>query len=168
MRDVDLYYYGSYPTVLDDAGRMNVPRRIKETMERLDHYTWYMTPGLNGNLYLYNREEWAKVLARHASSYERLDQRTHQYFTFLYGFTAETRVDRQGRMPIPSQLREGLGLEREVVLVGVQDRLELWNKRGWEAFCREMWPDFGRRATDLASGVLMNEKGGTSDGNSAE
>lgn len=169
MRDVDLYYYGSYHTALDDAGRMNIPRRIRETMERLDHYTWYITPGLNGNLYLYSREEWSKQLARNLENYGQMDQRRHEFFSFSYGLTSETRVDRQGRMPIPLQLRESLGIEREVVLVGVQDRLELWNKSAWDTFCREVWPQFGKRATELARDdngtVSGSEKGGETDGN---
>jgi MraZ protein len=57
-------------------------------------------------------------------------------------------------MVIPPALRELLGLEREVVLVGVQNRLELWSKDAWDAFCRQMWPQYGKRATELAAAAV--------------
>jgi len=167
MAQVEKYYFGSYPTVLDEAGRMNAPRRIRETMESAEQYNWFITPGLNGNLYLYHKSEWEKLLERNQPNFESMDQRTHQFFSFGYGFTAETRVDRQGRMPIPSHLRESFGIEREVVLVGVQNRLELWNKSAWDAFVKSMWPVFGQRATELAT-VNGSEKGGDNNGNSAD
>jgi MraZ protein len=80
----------------------------------------------------------------------------------------ETKVDRQGRMPIPAQVRGFLGDEREVVLVGAQDRLELWSKNAWDAFCDNMWPKFGTMATDLArksqEGSDGSEKGEENNG----
>jgi len=151
---VEQSYFGSHATVLDEAGRITVPKRFREIMEHFDRLTWYLTPGLNGNLYLYNREQWHKLLGRNQARFEEMDQDTHQFFSFGYGFSHETRVDRQGRMPIPPQLREMMGLDREVVLVGVQDRLELWKKEDWEVFCRAMWPTFGKKAKDLAPGPV--------------
>lgn len=144
-------YFGSQATVLDDAGRITVPRRFRTIMQRLDHVTWFISPGLNNNLYIYPRQQFGELVKRNQTAHESLDHAKHQFFSFGYGFTLETKVDGQGRMLIPPQLRELLGLEREVVLVGVQDRLELWSKDAWDAFCREMWPQYGKRATEMAA-----------------
>ena len=149
MADED--YFGAHVTVLDDAGRIVVPRRFRDIMDGQDHVTWFITPGLNGNLYLYTREQWARVLEENQPAYKLRDQATHQYFSFGYGFTHETRVDRQGRMVIPPVLRDLLGLERDVVLVGAQHRLELWSRDAWDAFWRQMWPQYGKKATELAA-----------------
>ena len=146
-------YFGTHSTVLDDAGRITVSRRFRSIMSRLDHITWFITPGLNNNLYLYPRQEWSSVVERNQAAHSTMDQGTHQFFSFGYGFTHETKVDGQGRMLIPAHLRELLGLDREVVLVGVQNRLELWSKDAWDAFCSEMWPQYGKKATELASTV---------------
>lgn len=156
-------YLGSHTTVLDDAGRITVPRRFREIMERLDQITWFISPGLNGNLYLYPRDAWDRVVKQNEGAFETLDQSTHQFFSFGYGFTHETKVDRQGRMPVPPQLRELLGLEREVVLVGVQDRLEIWSKDARDAFCREMWPQYGKRATEMAASTRGGGNSQTAD-----
>lgn len=161
------FYFGAFPTVLDEAGRITVPRRFREIMDRNDRYTWFITPGLNGNLYLYDREQWGKLLEQNQKTHASTNQATHQFFSFGYGCTVETRVDRQGRMPVPQSVRGLIGVEREVVLVGVQDRLELWNKDAWEAFCRDMWPKFGTRATELENQNRQSlsgsqEKGGES------
>ena len=162
------HYFGSFPTVFDEAGRITAPRKFRDVMDRNDHVTWHVTPGLNGNLYLYNRGQWQRFLDRNRDRYEEMDQKTHQFFSFAYGCSMETKVDRQGRMPIPTQVRGFLGGEREVVLVGTQDRLELWSKTAWDAFCDGMWPKFGIMATDLArkgqEGSDGSEKGEENDG----
>jgi MraZ protein len=61
----------------------------------------------------------------------------------------DVRVDRQGRMPVPAQLRGMAGLEREVVLVGMKNHLELWRKDAWEAYQAKMGSQFETMATEL-------------------
>lgn len=158
-------YFGQHQTVLDDKGRITVPRRFRDVMRSQDHITWYMTRGYDGNLNLYHRDGWESLLAQ-IQDLPSMDPRVHDFQRLVFGSAAEVRVDGQGRMPVPQHLRALGGLEREAVLVGMKDRLELWNKEAWETFQNTHGPKFRDMVSELvSSGELgvATEKGGTSD-----
>jgi MraZ protein len=164
-------YFGSHQTVLDDKGRITVPRKFHDLMERSDHVTWYVTRGYKGSLYLYNLQEWAKFVQR-AESLDPMDPQAHDFLRLVYGCAMDVRVDRQGRMPIPSQLRSLASLERDVVLVGMKDHLELWQKDAWDAYQAGKGPEIEAMATELLvrnrQAAALGERGGRDVEHSAE
>ncbi|NIA12921.1 MAG: hypothetical protein GWP08_02480 [Nitrospiraceae bacterium] len=174
MKLADRAYVGAFPSSLDSAGRITMPSKFREQMKRLEHGKWWIGPGLNGNLYLYNRDQFEAMLQRSKSSYEAVDQETHGFFGVNFGLTYETRVDGQGRLLVPPALREllGVGPKSEVVISGVQMRLELWEKQAWDAHVQQLWSSFGKQATELSAKYAQSgndsEKGGREDDISAE
>ena len=141
-------YFGPYQTVVDDKGRITVPKKFHDLMTREDHITWYITRGYNGNLSLFNKQQWEKLMAR-ADDLDPLNPAANDYLLMLYGCAIDVRVDNQGRMPVPPQLRSLAGLNRDVMLVGMRDHLELWDKDIWDAFQGQRGPDFRRMATEV-------------------
>jgi MraZ protein len=141
-------YYGSHPTVIDDKGRITAPRKFQEIMERNDHNTWYITRGYKGCLYLYNLREWDSLIER-MEQLDPLDPRAHDFQRLVYGCAIDVKVDRQGRVPIPAPLRGFAGLEREVVLVGMRNHLELWRKDAWDAYQASMGAEYENMANEL-------------------
>ena len=124
---------GEYSTTVDDKGRITVPRAIRVSMEANAHYLWYITRGFDGCLFLFNQEEWNKIrtqMGKHASMHTKaMDLRR-----LLFGSVAEVKPDGQGRMGVPPHLREFAGIDKDAVLLGVDDHLELWSKDAWRAF----------------------------------
>jgi len=149
-------YYGSHPTVLDEKGRITVPKRLHELMERSDHITWYMTRGYKGCLYLYNLPEWEKLVSR-VEALDPLDPKAHDFLRLVYGCAMDVKVDRQGRMPVPAPLRGFAGLDRDVVLVGMRNHLELWRKDAWDAYQEAKGAEFEEMAAEL---LLRGAAGG--------
>lgn len=141
-------YLGHYPTVVDESGRITMPRRFRDLIESLDHLTWTVTRGYQANLYLYNREQWENVVAC-VQILHPMDPKAHRLLRTIYGCAMTTHIDRQGRLPIPQQLRDLARLGREVVLVGMKDHLELWSKDGWIAFQDSMGPEMEQLANEL-------------------
>jgi MraZ protein len=141
-------YYGSHQTVIDDKGRITVPRKFHELMERRDHVTWFITRGYKGCLYLYNLKEWEALVSR-TETLDPLDPKAHDFLRLVYGCATDVRVDRQGRLPVPSTLRAVASLDRDVVLVGMRNHLELWRKDAWEAYQAEKSAEFETMATEL-------------------
>lgn len=141
-------YFGPYQTVVDDKGRITVPKKFHDLMVREDHITWFITRGYNGNLSLFNKPQWEQLVAR-AEVLDPLNPVANDYLLMLYGCAIDVRVDNQGRMPVPPQLRSLAGLNRDVLLVGMRDHLELWDKDAWDAFQRERGSDFRRMATEV-------------------
>ena len=141
-------YYGSHPTVVDDKGRITVPRKFHELMARHDHITWFITRGYKGCLYLYNIKEWESLVGR-VELLDPLDPKAHDFLRLVYGCAMDVKVDRQGRVPVPAPLRSFAALDREVVLVGMKNHLELWRKDAWDAYQASMGAEYENMANDL-------------------
>ncbi len=123
---------GEYSHALDDKGRIIIPARLREDLD--NHFV--MTKGLDGCLFLYPMAEWGKLEERlkglpltnaSARAFQRL---------FLAG-AQDVEVDRQSRVTIPPRLREYAGVVKEVVLVGVSNRVELWSLEHWQTYQSE-------------------------------
>jgi MraZ protein len=126
-------YYGEAVTKLDDKGRVTVPRRIRETMDHEGHLIWYMARGFNHSIFLFHRDEWNKI-RKQAGRHSAMDGKTLAFRRMFFSSVAEARPDPQGRMAVPQHLREYAGIDKEAVLIGVEDHLELWDKDAWRTF----------------------------------
>lgn len=111
---------------LDPKGRMIVPSKYREELgER-----FILTMGLDGCLFAYPMEEWIQFVERLRTLPGTKEGRQLQ--RHFMAFAAEVDVDKQGRFLIPTKLREQAGLVKDVVLVGVLTKIELWSKERWE------------------------------------
>ena len=119
-------FIGEYSHTIDAKGRLIVPSRFREQLG--DEFV--VTKGLDGCLFVYENSEWKSFEEKlHALPLTNANARKFSRF-FLAGACA-CEVDRQGRILIPSVLREFAKLEKDVVLVGVGSRIEIWNKAVW-------------------------------------
>jgi MraZ protein len=126
-------YYGEAQTVLDDKGRITLPVRFRQTMDVLKHSDWYMARGFDHSIFLFPHQEWTKIREQ-VSKFASMDPRALDFRRMLFGSVAEVAPDRQGRMPVPQNLRDHAGLQKDVVVIGVEDHLEIWSKERWQAY----------------------------------
>ena len=157
-------YFGEAQTVLDDKGRITVSRRFRDTMNVLGHAVWYMTRGYDGSIFIFPKEVWDSIRAQ-ASSHATMDAQAVDFRRMFYGSVAEVKPDNQGRFSVPSHLREYAGLDKEAVLLGVDDHLELWSREGWRAFQEGKQPEYKEMASQLF--VPQGEVSGAGGGSSA-
>ena len=151
-------YFGEAQTVLDDKGRITVSRRYRETMSVLGHAIWYMTRGFDGSIFLFPREEWQKIRTQ-AGRYSSMDAQAIDFRRMFFGSVAEVQPDRQGRMSVPQHLREHAGLDKEAVLIGVDDHLELWSRDAWRGYQEANEEKF----KEMASGLFSADAGHSSE-----
>ncbi len=156
-------YFGEAQTVLDDKGRITVSRRFRETMNVLGHTLWYMTRGFDGSIFLFPRDEWEKIRAQ-ARTRPSMDATAIDFRRMFFGSVAEVQPDRQGRMSIPPHLRKHAGLDKEAVLIGVDDHLELWDRKAWDAFQEGNESNFKSMATELFAAASAPEVSDTGKG----
>ena len=121
-------FYGQYTIVMDEKGRIALPAKLRVTF-RSEKKTWdsfMLTKGLDGCLALYPSKQWELILSRlNTLDFTRKDFR---YFSRrLYSAAVPITLDRQGRMLIPPKLQEEAGLEREILVIGANNWIELWN-----------------------------------------
>jgi MraZ protein len=120
---------GSYAVTVTAEGRVTVPGQVRAGLAA----GVYLCPGLErGSLLLLPMETWARIRERVGAS-DLLDESVQPLLRLL-GMGCEARLDSQGRLAIPAQLRERAGIERAAVMIGAFNRLELWNAQAWKEY----------------------------------
>lgn len=121
-------FMGEYNYTIDDKGRLTIPAKMRE---QLGH-DFIITRGLDKCLFVYPKEEWNNVINKYKELPNTKDARNFMRF-FLSGAT-QNEFDKQGRINIANSLIKYANLNKECVIIGVNDRLEIWNKETWDNF----------------------------------
>ena len=119
-------FMGTYGHSIDAKGRVIVPAKFREVLGD----SFVVTLGLDGCLFVYPEEEWEDFVKQVKELPGSKEARKLQRY-FMAG-AAPCDVDKQGRVLIPSSLREKVGLDKDVVFVGVMSKIEIWSKERWE------------------------------------
>jgi len=120
-------FMGEYNHTIDAKGRLIVPSKFREQLGE----EFVITKGLDGCLFVYSNEEWKKI--EESFRDKPLTSKDARKFTrFFFAGACSCEVDKQGRILIPSNLREYAGIEKDVVSVGVLSRVEIWSKEKWQ------------------------------------
>jgi MraZ protein len=124
-------FRGSSPLTLDAKGRMAIPAKYRERLREHCAGRIVVTVSRDPCLLVYPLPEWEEV----ESKVERLSSMDRRIATFkrlLFGRAEDCDMDAQGRILIPPKLRSSVGLDRQVVLVGVVNKFELWDQAAWD------------------------------------
>lgn len=141
-------FMGEYRHTIDEKGRLTIPSKLRYELGE----EFIVTRGLDGCLFVYTKDVWDKMILNYQSLPNVKDARNFMRF-FLSGAT-NTTFDKQGRINIASPLIKYAGLEKECVIIGVGDRLEIWSKDNWENFTLENEDSFSEIADKLFSSGL--------------
>ena len=118
---------GEFNHNIDEKGRLIIPAKLREDLGD----SFVICNGLEGCLFVYSQEEWMNIEEKFKQvSLTTKDARKFSRFFFAGAATVE--VDKQGRILLPSVLREFAGLEKDIVSVGVLSRIEIWSKDKWQ------------------------------------
>ena len=121
-------FMGEYNHTVDAKGRLIVPSKFREQLG--DEFV--ITKGLDNCLFVYDNSEWA-ALEEKLRALPITNTAGRKFSRFLLGSAATCEVDKQGRILIPAVLREFAGLEKDVVLAGAGNRIEVWSSEKWAA-----------------------------------
>jgi MraZ protein len=126
-------FYGEHDHTIDRKGRIIVPSRFREVMKEHLIEKFVVTRGLDKCLFLFPEDEWRTQESRFRSlSFTKTEIR--RFNRFFFSGAAELACDRQGRVLLPMYLKEYAGIKRDVVLVGVSNRIEIWDRDEWKKF----------------------------------
>ena len=121
-------FMGQYNHTIDTKGRLIVPSKFRERLGE----EFVVTKGMDGCLFVYANEDWA-VFEQKLTSLPLINKEARKFARFFLSGACQVEVDKQGRILIASNLREFAGLDKEVVLVGVGSRIEIWSQEKWES-----------------------------------
>ncbi|MBU1039346.1 division/cell wall cluster transcriptional repressor MraZ [Patescibacteria group bacterium] len=122
-------FIGEYQHALDDKGRLAVPVKFRLELKS----GAVVTRGLDNCLFVYTKSAW-NVLAKKLANLPISQANTRAFARLMLAGAMDVEVDSQGRVLLPDYLRSYAGLKKEIVVAGLYDRLELWDKSRWAIY----------------------------------
>lgn len=127
------YFSGEYEAKLDPKGRMVLPARLKAALGAENEGKIVIIRGFEPCLVIYPQVEWQKVFEKVAALNEFVTENRNFQRNFLRGNT-EAELDDQGRFLVPKTMLKYADLDKEAIIVGVANRIEIWNSERYEEF----------------------------------
>jgi MraZ protein len=134
---------GTYERALDQKLRFALPRNHRDALQQ--QLPLILTPGTDGSLALFPQQAFAALAAKLAAR-SPTGQDVRAFSRLLYAQSQSVELDAQGRIRVPPELARSANLGGEVVLLGVGDHLEIWNKSRWEAYVSDLSPKYDQLA----------------------
>ena len=122
-------FYGDYQHSVDTNGRVIIPSKFRDGLGE----KFILTKGLDNCLFAYSSEEWTNLETK-LRSLPFTDKDVRAFVRFFFAGATECELDKQGRILIPQNLREYASLEKDVYIIGVSTRVEVWDKGKWENY----------------------------------
>ena len=122
-------FIGEYQHALDLKNRINIPSKFRENLG--DQFV--LTKGLDGCLYAFTLKEW-HVLEEKLKTLPLTSKDARAFVRFFFSGANEIDVDKQGRALIPQGLLEYASITKEIISIGVSNRIEIWSKDKWEEY----------------------------------
>lgn len=139
-------FMGEYQHTIDSKGRVIIPAKFREGLGE----KFVATKGLDNCLFLYPMNEWQALEKKlKALPFTRADARA--FVRFFFSGATECELDKQGRILIPGNLREYARLEKDVVIIGVSNRVEIWSREVWEEYSARAGAYYEEIAEKIAS-----------------
>ncbi len=120
-------FMGEYEHSIDNKGRVIIPAKFREQLGD----TFVLTKGLDGCLFIYTNEDWA-AFAEKLKNTSFGSEKSRKLQRYFMAGAVQVEADKQGRILIPGKLRDLAGLTKDVSLLGVGNRIEIWNTETWE------------------------------------
>ncbi len=137
-------FLGEFRHSLDKKGRVILPAKFREALRD----GVIITRGLDNCLWIFPRAEWYQIEDR-VRKLSVTKNNARRFTRFLLGGATEEELDRQGRVSLPNHLIEYAELTKDIVIIGVSNRLEVWSRENWEKYAKEAEESFVDVAEEL-------------------
>ena len=144
-------FYGEHEHKLDKKGRIIIPSKFREASKENYIEKFYVTRGLDTCLFMFPEDEWRQQESKFkALSFTKREAR--KFNRLFFSGAIEVAADKQGRILIPSYLKQYADIRKEIVLIGVSNRIEIWSKDRWREFykaTKESFEDIAEKLIDV-------------------
>jgi MraZ protein len=126
-------FYGEFEHTLDRKGRLIIPSKFREALKEAYAEKLYITRGLDKCLFIFTEEEW-KIQESRFRSMPFTKSEHRKFNRIIFSGAQDIVPDKQGRILLPSYLKEYASVKKEVFFIGVSNRIEIWSKELWKEF----------------------------------
>ena len=126
-------FKGSYTYAVDNKGRVNLPAKLRKYVSPEANETFIITRGFEKCLFVYPIDEWNK-LEQNLRSLSSYDPEHRRFIRAFLELALESQLDAQSRLSIPQELREYANIQDEVRILGMLDKIEIWDPKIYEEY----------------------------------
>jgi len=138
-------FYGEFRHTLDEKNRLSIPAKFRALLQE----SFYVTRGIDPCILICTRQNWQQM-ERQFCDHPITNPVARRFKRMFYSGAQETTFDKQGRILVPQNLIDYASLNREVVLVGVSDGVEVWDAETWDGQLAASLETFGETADELS------------------
>jgi len=132
---------GSFPRAIDQKSRVAIPKRLREALGCDRGGILFIAPSTDNSLAVYTEDSFGRLAQRLAKA-SPTEQQVRAFTRLFYARAQQVELDAQGRIRIPTELTALAELQKEVVLLGVHDHLEIWSAQRWQQYLDERQTHF--------------------------
>lgn len=132
---------GTFERTLDDKFRFTFPKRLRDLLENGSNTLLYLAPGTDGSLALYTEQSFQQI-ANQLDQGSPTGRDVRAFSRMFYTQAQHCEFDRQGRVRIPPELARFASLTKEIILLGVRDHLEIWDRPTWQNYYESLQADY--------------------------
>ena len=125
---------GEFEHTIDDKNRLTLPAKFRQALSG----GLVITRGMDGCLYCYPQAEWERLVEGRLAGLDPLSKEGRLMQRFFFAGASEAQPDKQGRVLVPTTLAKKADIGREVVIAGVGDHLEIWDRAAWNDHVTEI------------------------------
>ena len=144
---------GTFHRSLDEKLRFPIPRPLRDAMGPGDSSTLYVAPGTDGSLEVYSEDAFARLAAQLEVG-PRNDREIRAFHRLFYCQVQRIEIDTQGRVRLPAELAQLASLDKDIVLVGVRDHIEIWDEQRWADYVNSTQPHYDQLAERATPDVI--------------
>ena len=140
-------FVGEYEFSLDDKGRITIPSKFRQAFKD----GIIVTKGFENCLFVFNKIQW-NDFSKQIQQLKTLKRDARMLSRFIFGGATEDTIDKQGRVMVPSNLRRWAQFDKEIIIIGVSNRLEVWSRSNWqntESVAAKKFSDIAEELADI-------------------
>jgi len=144
-------FYGEFEHSIDRKGRLILPAKFREVAKNQFVEKFFVTRGLDKCLFMFSEEEW-RSQENKFKSMPFTKQQTRTFNRLLFSGAVEASFDKQGRILLPQYLKDFADIKKDVMIVGVSNRIEIWAKDKWQEYftnTRQSFEEIAEKLMDV-------------------
>ena len=151
MSPIKLRFSGEYSNALDLKNRVNIPAKFRKALEPVNDRTFVITRGFDQCLTLYPISEW-NIVEQQLASLSSIRNRNREFVRSIVRYASYVQYDKQGRIIIPDNLKDYANIDREVLIIGMISKIELWSPEKIKKYDNDQMDidDFDDLADDIS------------------
>lgn len=126
-------FYGEHEHTIDNKGRLIIPSKFRESLKEYDIEKLYITRGLDKCLFIFTESEW-KTQESKFRGVPFTKSESRKFNRLYFSGATQLEFDKQGRILIPKYLKDFAAIKRDVMIIGVSNRIEIWARELWQEY----------------------------------